>query len=290
MSNKCSVCQINYTQQGRPDSYDFQKFVSFFLKDNPTETCAKAGHAAYAQGVNYIEDPKSHLATVGASYFMAYHTILKTSEDYYESMRSARKISANLTMMLNEHLKLQGSNATVEVFPYSIFYVFYEQYLTMWPDTLKSMGISLIAIFVVTFLLMALDLFSSLVVIITIAMIVVNLGGLMYWWHITLNAVSLVNLVMAVGIAVEFCSHLVHTFSVSVESSRVERASDALTRMGSSVFSGITLTKFGGIIVLGFAKSQIFQVFYFRMYLGIVLYGAAHGLIFLPVLLSYIGK
>lgn len=39
----------------------------------------------------------------------------------------------------------------------------------------------------------------------------------------------------AVGISVEFCSHLVHTFAVSVESSRVKRSADALTKMGSSV-------------------------------------------------------
>ena len=46
--------------------------------------------------------------------------------------------------------------------------------------------------------------------------------------------------------------------------SRVLRAKSALIKMGSSVLSGITLTKFSGIVVLAFAKSQIFTVFYFR--------------------------
>ncbi|XP_038114072.1 NPC intracellular cholesterol transporter 1 isoform X1 [Culex quinquefasciatus] len=290
----CKSCQMNLTDLNRPNQTDFRRYVSFFLQDNPDDQCAKAGHAAYATGVNILQDKSNAIfSDVQASYFMGYHTILKTSSDYYEALRSARKISTNITSTIHAKLRLDGRPEAeiqqIEVFPYSVFYVFYEQYLTMWPDTLKSMGISVLSIFVVTFLLMGFDIHSSLVVVITITMIVINIGGLMYHWSISLNAVSLVNLVMAVGISVEFCSHLVHSFSVSLEETREKRAADALTKMGSSVFSGITLTKFGGILVLGFAHSQIFQVFYFRMYLGIVLFGAAHGLVFLPVLLSYIG-
>ncbi|XP_055301385.1 NPC intracellular cholesterol transporter 1 isoform X4 [Sitodiplosis mosellana] len=289
---ECLSCNIKLESNQRPNSSAFEHYLPFFLQDNPDEECAKGGHAAYSNAVNYHTTKLNHTDVV-ASYFMSYHTILKTSSDYYEALRGARKVSYNITQMIKANLRLSGVTeseiAKVNVFPYSVFYVFYEQYLTMWPDTIQSMGYSVLAIFIVTFVLMGFDIHSSIVVIITITMIVINLGGLMYFWNISLNAVSLVNLVMAVGISVEFCSHLVHSFAVSMEETRVRRAADSLTKMGSSIFSGITLTKFAGILVLGLAKSQIFKVFYFRMYLGIVLFGAAHGLIFLPVLLSFIG-
>lgn len=58
----------------------------------------------------------------------------------------------------------------------------------------------------------------------------------------------------------------------------------------NQVLRGITLTKFGGIAVLAFAKSRLFQIFYFRMYLCMVLFGAAVGIIFLPIQLSYFGN
>ena len=59
--------------------------------------------------------------------------------------------------------------------------------------------------------------------------------GMMYLWNIELNAVSLVNLVMSVGISLEFCAHICRDFVLSSERSRLKRAEHALIDMGSSV-------------------------------------------------------
>lgn len=78
---------------------------------------------------------------------MSYHTTLTTSYDFTTALREARKITDDVKEMLEE----KGIDSAF--FPYSIFYVFYEQYLTIWYDTLFSLSLSLLAIFVVTFLL-----------------------------------------------------------------------------------------------------------------------------------------
>lgn len=138
---------------------------------------------------------------------MSYHTVLKSSKEYIAALKYARYIAKNLTAILNQ----EG----VEIFAYrfvlaqlvnfyyrwysSVFYVYYEQYLTIWTDFVESITYSLLLVFGVTFILTGLDLFAAIVILMTVSMIILHMLGMMYVWNISLNAVSLVNLIM-VGI------------------------------------------------------------------------------------------
>ena len=265
----CVDCFEHSDSEPRPEPELFQRTIDMFLNQNPGEHCPKAGHGAFADAVNHEAitgslDTRLNMSLryeVKSSNMMAFHTILRNSLDYYSALERARELTDSITASINTN---RTAEQRVTVFPYSVFYVFYEQYLTMWEDTLFSLGISLGSIFVVTFLMMGLDLTSATIVLFTVLLILVNLGAFMFWWNITLNAVSLTNLVMAVGISVEFCAHIMKYFAKFAQEDRVENAKKAVINMGSSVLSGITLTKFGGIVVLAFANSQIFTIFFFR--------------------------
>lgn len=293
VSSACHSCPISPLPNNpfRPDPEVFYQYLPMFLKDNPDLYCPKAGHAAYGQSVKIRYDESGN-PMIGASVFMTYHTVMRNSQQFYEALRAARAIADNITRTLNLVEKdgklIPSGEMKYKVFPYSVFYVFYEQYLTIWEDTVRMLGISVVAVFFITLIMMGFDFSSSLIIMVMVVLIITNMGGLMYLWDISLNAISLVNLIVAIGISVEFCSHTTRAFAVSEADTRIIRAKKALVRMGPSVLSGITLSDMG-VVVLAFANSKIFQVFYFRMYFGMVVIGALHGLILLPVLLSFVG-
>lgn len=119
--------------------------------------------------------------------------------------------------------------------------------------------------------------------------------GLMWMFNVVIggypaemNAVFVVNLVTSLGFGVEFCNHIGMNF-MKQRGTRTERSIKAMKNMGSSVIVGIASTKFIGVCVLAFAPSTLFQLYYFRMYLSIIILGVFNGLFFLPVMLSIMG-
>jgi len=117
----------------------------------------------------------------------------------------------------------------------------------------------------------------------TMWMLNIVMGG----YPIEINAVFVVNLVTSLGFGVEFCNHIGMNF-LRQRGTRQERAMKAMNEMGSSVVVGIASTKFLGVMVLAFAPSTLFRLYYFRMYMFIIVLGVFNGLFFLPVVLSMI--
>ena len=234
--------------------------------------CIYGGKAQYGTAVKFAQ---SNLG-VTAAYFTLSHPRLSGSNDFIASRRNSLKLADHINKL----------NQDIEVFPYSSAYHFYEQYDTIVMETAVNLSICILAVMIVSFCMLGFQLYPSLVILISITMVIVDMMGVMVIVGIPLNAISLVNLIMSVGIAVEFSAHIVKSYVSSPFTCPKRKAKFALVTTGPSVFSGITLTKFVGIVVLAFAKSKLFEVFYFRMFLSVIVLGVTHSLIFLPALLS----
>lgn len=63
---------------------------------------------------------------------MTYHTIMTNSSSFIAGLKWARELAEKLTTFTK-----------VKIFPYSVFYVFYEQYLTTIHDMALNIGVSI---------------------------------------------------------------------------------------------------------------------------------------------------
>ncbi|KAL1306209.1 hypothetical protein AAFC00_004306 [Neodothiora populina] len=272
----------NATLHGMPEGQEFVSYLERWIEAPTNADCPLAGKAAYGNAL--VIDNSS--LSIPASHFRTSHTPLRSQSDFIAAYQSARRISSDI----KEH-------TGVEVFPYSKFYIFFDQYVSIVHLSTALIGSALAFILLISSLLLG-SLATAMTVTVTVTMIVIDIIGTMSLMGVSLNAVSLVNLIISVGISVEFCAHIARAFTVpslsllertSTFRGKDARAWAALVNVGSSVFSGITVTKLLGVFVLAFTKSKIFEVYYFRVWLALVVWAALHALVFLPVALSFFG-
>jgi Niemann-Pick C1 protein len=273
----------NVTLHGMPEGSEFVHYLSKWIESPTNEECPFGGKAPYSNALVIDKNNSS----VPASHFRTSHTPLRNQRSFIEAYASARRIADTISEFQD-----------IKVFPYSKFYIFFDQYATIARLAGTLIGSALAIILVISSTLLG-SFATGMVVTLTVIMIVVDVLGAMALFSVSLNAISLVNLVICVGIGVEFCAHIARAFmfpskpimekAKSKFRGKDARAWAALVNVGASVFSGITVTKFLGVFVLAFTRSKIFEVYYFRIWLSLVVLAALHALVFLPVALSILG-
>jgi len=114
----------------------------------------------------------------------------------------------------------------------------------------------------------------------------VDLCGYMHFWGLTIDVISAVDIIIAIGLCVDYAVHICHAF-LTVDGTKRERAQAALVDMGPAVLNGGVSTLIAFILLL--TSDSYFFLTFFKIFFLTVLFGVWHGLVLLPVLLSLIG-
>merc|ERR1719237_1620201 len=149
----------------------------------------------------------------------------------------------------------------------------------------RNIGLAMACVFTVIVILLA-NLKISMMVFLTVVLTLVDIVGFLHFWDITIDIISCVNIVLAIGLCVDYSVHIGLAFMVA-KGSRQERALSAVTSMGPAVFNG-GFTTFLALTLCSLSYSHVFITF-FKVFLLTVSFGLFHGLVLFPVVLALIG-
>ena len=204
-------------------------------------------------GTTYGEDLKIDMENFKLEGFMAYANakILDGYDsegiDFVDDMNRIAKWYGIATTKAN-------NREFIEIEQYRVFF---------WEQT-EGLILSLTAVAAVVTFITA-NVRISLLVVFCVMLVDLLLIGLIYFWDMTLNMFTGINLILALGLAVDYSTHIAHKFLLTKPPDNLEtaseqrkyKASNAISQMGSSVFHG-AFSSFCAVSVLGWSKSYHF--------------------------------
>jgi len=204
--------------------------------------------------------------------------------------------------MTGNHVKVSSSNGLVATmdnlraavtatsmkdvaFAFGSEYLQYEQYKAIEKEAAVNLSSCMVAVTVVVFLMIVNPIASSLVVF-SVALAVLDVVGFMYFWDLNIDSVTVIMLVIALGLSVDYSAHLGHTF-MHKQGTNDDRMVETMADIGVAVFNG-AMSTFMAVVVIGGSSSYVFITFFRQLFLC-TLFGVGHGLLLLPVMLALFG-
>jgi len=208
-------------------------------------------------------------------------TIISTGTRFFlTNLRETEDITANIN-----NIRKVTDGSSIPCFVNGFTFDFYEQYVRVNEYLVTNLGYVALGVGLSCWVFL-LHPGAMLIMLSVIAMIIIETYGLLYFMGLKINGVCVVNLVMAVGVSVEFTCYIIRSFMVTT-GTRQQRATAAFLAMAVPTANGGIAT-FVGIIVMAFAVFPYFKIYFFNMYVLIIFIGMGNGLLLLPVILSWI--
>ena len=204
-----------------------------------------------------------------------------TASRFFVQTRGLDNAVEEKDMMLDAREIADDYKWDVEVFAPG--FIFFDQYVVILDNTLQNLGIAVGAIAVVSLVLL-----PSITAVLWVTLATVSICGMvigyMSLWGVSLDSVSMINLVMCIGFSVDFAAHISYHFVASPSTDSNENARDALGALGTPIVQGAVSTVIA-VAALSTASTYIFRTF-FKLVFLVMLLGFFHAMAVLPVVLS----
>ncbi|XP_067330635.1 patched domain-containing protein 3 [Channa argus] len=180
-------------------------------------------------------------------------------------------------------LREAAAECPVKLLVYHPAFIYFDQYTVIMNNTIQTLLVAVVVMLLVSLILIP-NLLCSAWVAFAVCSVIVGVTGFMAQWGVSLDSISMINLVMCIGFSVDFSAHITYSFVSSTKRDANEKAIDALSHLGYPIVQG-ALSTILGVVVLSMSGSYIFRTF-FKIVFLVILFGLIHGLVFIPVFLT----
>ncbi|KAL3091675.1 hypothetical protein niasHS_005873 [Heterodera schachtii] len=188
-------------------------------------------------------------------------------------------------VLLQRWRKLAADYSQLNLTVYEDFSMYADQLLSIPSVTIQTVAFALLCM---TFVLVMFTPSISTILPGTACVLSINLGvfGLLFYWSIDLDPISMTTTLMAIGLSVDFVAHIsFHYYKGEIEDSR-ERLRHALSSIAWPMLQAALSTVLS-LMILVLIHAYMVQVFV-KVVLLVVVLGLVHGLIVLPVVYAAI--